>query len=77
MTEAGRRLVREHSLEFDRAESIVNAQVHAWRNGVSTPAGEALDEMLPRWRALAPGQELLLDWSIKPTRPPRRKMRRA
>jgi hypothetical protein len=76
MTEAGRRLVRDHRVDLDKNEGIVNAQVHAWRRGVSTPAGAALDAMLSRWRALAPDQELLLQWSIKPARPSKKQLLR-
>lgn len=68
MTEPGRQLVRDHSDELNRVEGIVNTNVFSWRRGAATPAGAALDGMLARWRALKPGQELLLEWSVKASR---------
>src|SRR6185295_9258881 len=66
-TQPGRHIVRAHREELDAVEQLVNAQVTAWRKGVSTPAAAALDAMLARWRALPVGEELLLEW---PTRRP-------
>ena len=64
-TEPGRRLIAAHREALDAAERAVNAQVDAWRRGWPTPLGPALDAMLRRWLALAPGEELPLEW---PTR---------
>jgi hypothetical protein len=54
-----------HREELNAAEGVVNAHVHSWRDGRPTPAGPALDAMLARWRSLAVGEELVVQW---PTR---------
>jgi hypothetical protein len=64
-TQPGRQITREHQAELGRAEAIVNAHVNAWKTGTATPVGAALDAMLVRWRALALGDELRLNWNVQ------------
>jgi hypothetical protein len=65
-TRPGQQLIREHRKALKIAEYLANAHVTAWRTGAPTPAGAALDKMYARWRALADGEELVVNW---PTRP--------
>jgi hypothetical protein len=65
-TEPGRALVRAYRAELENAEGIVNATFFAWRRGEATPLKPTLDGMLARWRALADGERLALDWSMHP-----------
>lgn len=85
-TKPGRQLIAAHRAELDEAERIVNAHVQAWRDGDPTPVGLALEAMLVRWRALAVGEELVVEWPTRrlpktPTRvrtaPTQRRPRRA
>ncbi len=62
LTGPGRKLIREHAGDLDAAESAANTHVTAWRSGHQGPVGQALDDMLRRWRALHDGEELRLDW---------------
>jgi hypothetical protein len=64
-TQPGRQVIAAHRAELDESERIVNAHVDAWRAGGPTPVGPALEDMMVRWRALAVGEELVVDW---PTR---------
>jgi hypothetical protein len=64
-TKPGRQLIADHRAQLNEAEGIVNTHVQAWRDGVPTPLGPALDAMLARWRALRVGEELVVEW---PTR---------
>jgi hypothetical protein len=63
-TRPGRALVREHRAELDVAEGLAISHVTAWREGRATPAAAALDAMLARWRALAVGTQLYVDWAL-------------
>ena len=40
----------------------VNDLYFAWRAGKPTVVTDELDAMLARWRALADGDELILEW---------------
>jgi hypothetical protein len=60
-TKPGRQLIAAYRSELNEAEGIVNAQVQAWRDGRPTPAGPALRAMVARWRALRPGEELVVE----------------
>jgi hypothetical protein len=62
-TEPGRAVIREHRRELDAAEQRVNASYAAWRAGESTPADDALDDALRRWRELPRGGELVVHWN--------------
>jgi hypothetical protein len=64
-TKPGRQVIRTHHKALTATEHVVNSHVTAWRTGVTTPAGSALDAMLARWRALPVGEELCVEW---PTR---------
>jgi len=64
-TKPGRRLIVARREELNAAEGAVNAHVDAWRDGRPTPAGPPLGAMLARWRSLAVGEELVVEW---PTR---------
>ena len=68
-TKPGEQLVHEHRQDLNVAEYLVNAHLSAWRTGKSTPVGPALDQIYARWRALAAGDELQVDWvTQKPAR---------
>jgi len=64
-TQPGRQVIRAHRASLDDAERRVNTHVKAWRAGAVTPAGAALDAMLARWRSLAVGEELRLEWPVR------------
>ena len=64
-TQPARQITREHRAQLEEAEAVVNAHVNAWRAGVATPVGGALDAMLIRWRKLAMGDELRLNWTMQ------------
>lgn len=68
-TQPGQQIVRAHREALNATEHLVNAHVAAWRAGVSTPAGPALDAMLVRWRALPVEEQLRLDWLTQRLRP--------
>jgi hypothetical protein len=76
-TEEGRRVIREHVGDLDQAEAVVGAEVRAWERGERPPTAPALDAMLARWRALPPGEELVVDWCAgsAPRRSGRRRRR--
>jgi hypothetical protein len=63
-TKPGRRLVRTHVEALNAVEGIVNAHVGAWRRGAATPLGPALAAMYARWKALAVGEALVVEWSV-------------
>src|SRR5215211_997086 len=63
--QAGAAADRRYRAELNDVEGTVNAQVRAWRDGRPTPVGPALRAMRTRWRALRPGEELIVEW---PTR---------
>jgi hypothetical protein len=65
-TQPGRALVRAHRAQLDVAEGVVNAYYFAWRSGEVTPVSPSLDEMHTRWRALADGERLVLEWPMHP-----------
>jgi hypothetical protein len=65
-TTAGRALVRTHRDALAAAEKVVNAHYFAWRRGAPTPVAGAIETMLARWRALAEGERLVLEWSVRP-----------
>jgi hypothetical protein len=62
-TKPGQRLVTEHKDALNVVEDIVNTHVSAWRAGERTPVGDALDRMLARWRSLASGEEIRVEWT--------------
>jgi hypothetical protein len=61
-TQPGRQLISSNSEKLTEAEEVANAHVTAWRTGVPTPAGPALDEMYARWQTLPEGEELRVEW---------------
>jgi len=61
----GRARINAHRAELTAAELTVNTHVAAWRAGKQTPLGAPLTTMLAQWRALDPGEQLVLLW---PTR---------
>ena len=67
-TQPGRQIVRRHRVQLEEAEALANGQVSAWRAGLVTPIGAALDAMLAQWRALAVDDELLLNWAVQERR---------
>jgi hypothetical protein len=74
-TEEGRQVIRQHVADLDQAEAVVGAEVRAWDRGERPPTAPALDAMLARWRALSPGDGLVVDWHL-PAAPRRRRRRR-
>jgi hypothetical protein len=74
-TRPGRQLITAYRAELNQAESTVNTQVQAWRDGRPTPVGPALTAMQARWRALRPGEELALDWPTRRLPRPRQRAR--
>lgn len=64
-TSPGRALVRAHGEGLAAAEGIANTHYLAWRRGAATPVGAALDGMLARWRELAEGERLVLEWPAR------------
>lgn len=66
-TDAGRALVRAHHAGLVRVEDVVNSHYRAWQQvGATTPIAAELDAMYARWRALAPGERLVLEWTVRP-----------
>src|SRR5688500_3028020 len=65
-TREGRALVREHHDELVQTEGVVNGHYLAWRRGIATPMRPALDAMYARWRSLADGEKLVLEWPVQP-----------
>jgi hypothetical protein len=64
-TPLGKAVIADHSDDLDAAEARVNEIYFAWRTGEPTPLANELDSMLSRWRALAGGDELALQWPIR------------
>jgi hypothetical protein len=65
-TNPGRSMVNAFRAEATAAETTVNTHVAAWRAGNRTQLASPLTTMLAQWRALVPGEELIVVW---PTRP--------
>jgi hypothetical protein len=63
-TPQGRAVITSHRADLDAAEVVVNGAYGAWRAGRPTEATEALEEMLGRWRALADGDDLVVEWPL-------------
>ena len=66
MTGPGRALVRAHYAALVAVEGLVNRHYLAWHRGEATPVGPALEAMLARWRLLAQGERLVLEWPVRP-----------
>lgn len=66
-TPQGKAVITKHLPDLDAAEVRVNDVFFAWRRGEPTPATEALDAMLERWRAVPDGGDLVVRWPL-PTR---------
>jgi hypothetical protein len=64
-TRPGRQLIAAYRAELNEVEGVVNAQVQAWRDGHPTPLASRLDAMLGRWRALGPGEQLVVEWATR------------
>lgn len=67
-TPQGKAVIARHLADLDAAEARVNAIYFAWRRGIPTPLDRELDTMLPRWRALGDGEELVVQWRIERSR---------
>jgi hypothetical protein len=65
-TGPGRALVGAHYAALVAAEGVVNGHYLVWQRGEATPVGPALDAMLARWRVLAEGERLVLEWPMRP-----------
>jgi hypothetical protein len=65
-TQDGRALVRAHHASLMAVEGIVGTHYGAWLRGEPTPLAPALDAMLVRWKALAEGERLVLEWPVRP-----------
>ena len=61
----GRALARAHHEALAAVESLVNTHYFAWRRGEPTLLGPALEAMHARWRALADGERLVLQWPVR------------
>jgi hypothetical protein len=61
-THPGRAVIAAHRQDLARAEQIVGAHVHFWRDGLPTPAGEALSTFDSLWRTLPDGGALRVEW---------------
>jgi len=61
-TPQGNAVVDRHREDLAEAEQRVNDVYFDWRAGRRTPVDRELDAMLSRWRELAEGEELVLDW---------------
>ena len=66
LTRPGRALARAHHAALMHVEGVVNAHWLAWQRGQATPLRPALDAMLARWRGLAEGERLVLEWPVRP-----------
>jgi hypothetical protein len=75
-TRPGRQLIAAWRAELDEAEKVVNLQVRSWRDGRPTRVGPDLDAMLERWRALRPGDELVVEWPTRRLPRPAPRVRR-
>jgi len=65
-TQPGRAIVRTHYAALVAVEGVVNGHYAAWKRGDNAPLKPTLDAMYARWRALAPGQRLTLEWPVRP-----------
>lgn len=74
-TPQGSAVIAHHRDELEAAEARVNEVYFAWRAGAATELDQDLDAMLARWRALAEGDELVLEWSLDGASPRRRHAR--
>ena len=61
-THPGRAVIAAHRQDLAQAEQIVGVHVHSWRNGLPTPAGEALSTFDSLWRTLPDGGALRVEW---------------
>jgi hypothetical protein len=75
-TRPGRQLIAAYRAELNEVERVVNLHVQAWRDGRPTPVGPDLDVMLARWRALQPGDELMVEWPTRRLLSPAPRVRR-
>ena len=64
-TPQGKAVISDHADDLDAAEARVNEIYFAWRAGEPTPLDNHLDSMLSRWRALADGEGLVVQWPIR------------
>ena len=64
-TSPGRALARAHHESLVAVEGLVNTHYFAWRRGEATRVGPALHAMLARWRGLAQGERLILQWPVQ------------
>lgn len=65
-TRPGVELIREHVDEIDEAEHVFHRVVGQWMRGEPTPADDALDDALVRWRALAEHESFEIDFPVSP-----------
>ena len=61
-------MIDRYSADLQAAEQRVNEMYFAWRAGQPTVVDADLDAMLERWRALADGGELAVEWSSSPVK---------
>ena len=66
LTRPGRALTRMHHAALMSVEEVAAGHYLAWKRGDPTPVAKALDAMLARWRALAVGERLVLEWPVHP-----------
>ena len=75
-TPQGKAVISRHLDELDVAEGRVNEIYFAWRAGRPTELDDELDTMLERWRAVAEGGDLTVEWLLRRgTTGPRRLLR--
>ena len=65
-TRPGRALTRAHQASLMQVEMVAYAHYLAWQRGEATPLRRTLDAMYARWRALAEGERLVLEWPVHP-----------
>jgi hypothetical protein len=61
-TEPGRAVIASNKEALDAAEVEANSHVTRWHRGEPTECGAALTEMDARWRDLADGHGLVVEW---------------
>src|SRR5687768_15588590 len=61
-TRPGREVIATHRHEINLAERIVGEHVGRWKRGEPTAAAAALDDLDRRWRQLADGEPLVIEW---------------
>jgi hypothetical protein len=66
VTRPGRALVRAYHAELVAVEGVVNWHYLAWKRSGPTPLRPTLDARYARWRALAEGERLMLEWPVHP-----------